>query len=105
MFAIINIDNKNYKVSLNSLIIVQKNDLTVGNIVFFEKLNLIANKEKTIIGKPYIDNWIVKAEVLESIIDKKITIFKKRRRKNSRRKQGHRQKSFLLKILTISKKN
>lgn len=102
MFAIIDIDNKHYKVSPNDLIVIEKRNLPIGQKITFNNIHLVANEETTIIGKPYIENYVVESEVVEIIKNKKITIFKKRRRKNSKRKIGHRQHLTLVKILTIS---
>ena len=104
MFAVIQIDNKSYKVQKGDLITIEKTNLSIGDQIIHDKISLLYINEETLIGKPYLNDWSVTSEVVESIVNKKVTIFKQRRRKNSRRTQGHRQKLTLLSIKSINNK-
>ena len=102
MFAIVRTGNKQYRVSKDNTIKVEKleaNDgdkLNLDEVLFLEK-----DDGEILVGKPTLNNVKVEAEVLKNYKDDKIIIFKKRRRKNSRRKNGHRQPMTELKILSI----
>ena len=76
---------------------LKKNDaLKIDKIIFYKKEN-----GESIIGSPVVKDVLVEARVLEQIRDKKIVIFKKKRRQNYRRKIGHRQDLTLVKIENI----
>ena len=102
MFTVIEIGSKNYKVEPGNLITVEKTELNIGDVIKNRKVSLIYQNNSTLIGKPYLLDWYVMLEVVESIVNKKVTIFKQRRRKNSRRTQGHRQQLTLLCVKSIN---
>lgn len=103
MFAIIETGGKQYRVSPEDKIIVEK--LAIGEIgsrISFEKILLINESQSSVkFGNPYIQGAKIEAEIIKNFKDDKVIIFKKRRRKNSRRKRGHRQQKSLLKIISI----
>ena len=102
MFAIIKTGNKQYRVSKDNTIKVEKIEANEGDeIELNDVLFLEQDDGKILVGKPNLDNVKVKAKVLKNYKDDKVIIFKKRRRKNSRRKNGHRQPLTELKILAI----
>lgn len=103
MFAILETGGKQYRVSQDDKIIVEKLPASeAGSKIFFDKI-LLVNEDKGSVkfGAPYVDGAKVEAELLKNFKDDKVIIFKKRRRKNSRRKRGHRQQKSLLKIISI----
>jgi len=102
MTAVIKTGGKQYSVNKDDVIIVEKLPDEKGNTVTFNEVLMITEGDKTIIGTPYIENATVTAEVVEQDRGKKIIVFKKRRRQNSRRTIGHRQFQTKLKILDIS---
>ena len=102
MTAVIKTGGKQYSVNKDDIIIVEKLPDEKGNTVTFNEVLMITEGDKTIIGTPYIENATVTAEVVEQDRAKKIIVFKKRRRQNSRRTIGHRQFQTKLKILDIS---
>ena len=102
MTAVIKTGGKQYSVNKDDIIIVEKLPDEKGNTVTFNEVLMITEGDKTIIGTPYIENATVTAEVVEQNRTKKIIVFKKRRRQNSRRTIGHRQFQTKLKILDIS---
>jgi large subunit ribosomal protein L21 len=94
MFAVIRTGGKQYKVQKDDTIMVEKLDAKAGDKVDLEEVLLIGDK----IGAPLVKGAKVVAEVLEQARGPKITIFKKKRRQNYRRKKGHRQHLTVLKI-------
>ena len=95
MFAVIKTGGKQYKVQNNDIIKVEK--LAADKEIVFDEVLMAGDK----IGAPIVAGAKVKAEILEQIRDKKIIVFKKKRRHNYRRKQGHRQYLTVLKIKDI----
>tara|TARA_B100000927_G_C16390211_1_gene438998 strand:+ start:74 stop:496 length:423 start_codon:yes stop_codon:yes gene_type:complete len=88
-------------IKLPKMSTVKKNDTIVLNDIIFYK----DDKGESLIGSPKIENIVLKAKVVEQIRDKKIIVFKKKRRHNYRRKIGHRQDLTLIKIEEIQQKN
>ena len=102
MFAIVETGGKQYRVGANEKIIVEKIDAEDGSKITLDKVLLVnAGEGEVSFGAPFVDGASVEAEVIKTFKDDKVIIFKKRRRQNSRRKQGHRQRQTLLKILSI----
>lgn len=102
MFVILETGSKQYRVSEGNTIKVEKIEANEGDKVVLDNvLFLQKDNGETLVGKPKLDNVTVEAEVLKNYKDKKVIIFKKRRRKNSRRKNGHRQFKTELKISQI----
>ena len=102
MYAVIKTGGKQYKVSKDDIISVEKLSEDSGKKVKLNEVLVISDKGKPIIGDPLIKGASVEAEILEQTRSKKITIFKKKRRQNYRRKQGHKQLITNLKILSIN---
>ena len=102
MFAVLKTGGKQYKVSKNSKLLVEKIDCQVGDEILFNEILVIGDGDTVNAGSPKIEDAGVLAEVLKQTRGPKITIIYKRRRKNSRRKQGHRQDLTLLKIKDIT---
>ena len=105
MYAIINCGSKQYKVSTNETIKVEKISKDIGNTIEIKEVSMLVDDNQSYIGKPFIENAFIKAEIVEQIRDKKVIIFKKKRRQNYRRKNGHRQYLTVLRILEIGKTN
>jgi large subunit ribosomal protein L21 len=100
MFAVIRTGGKQYRVAPNDIIKIEKIAGEPGDIVELgEVLLLGGDSPKT--GSPTVSGALVAAEVLEQTRGDKITVFKKKRRKNYRRKKGHRQALTLLRITEI----
>jgi large subunit ribosomal protein L21 len=105
MFAIIKTGGKQYKVAKDNLIKIETLDLEVNGQVEFDNVLLIADQDKVLeVGSPIIEGAKVIAEVVKHARDPKIIIFKKKRRKNYRRKTGHRQNVTFVRILEIKRK-
>ena len=88
MYAVIKTGGKQYKVSKDDIISVEKLSEDSGKKVKLNEVLVISDKGKPIIGNPLIKGASVEAEILEQTRSKKITVFKKKRRHNYRRKQG-----------------
>ena len=84
---------------------VEKLDIKKGNKVQFKKV-LLVNDDKTVeIGDPTLSGAIVEGMLLDNIKDRKVIVFKKRRRQNSRKRYGHRQPLSKVQITKIMSKN
>ena len=104
-FAIIETGGKQYKVSARNILKVEKLNIQKGNKVEFKKV-LLVNDDKTVeIGDPMITGAVVEGMLLENIKDRKVIVFKKRRRQNSRKRYGHRQPLSKVQITKILSKN
>ncbi len=102
MFAIVETGGKQYRVSPNEKIIVEKLIGEVGSKVVLDKVLLVKNDQGEIsFGSPAVEGASIEAEIIKTFKGDKVIIFKKRRRQNSRRKNGHRQQHTQLKIISI----
>jgi len=104
MFAVVKTGGKQYKVSEGDVIQVDKLEGEVGAAVTLDQVLMVGEDEDVQVGTPMLDGNQVTVEITEQLKDKKIIVFKKKRRKNYRRKNGHRQLVTRLKIMKISKK-
>ena len=100
MFAVIRTGGKQYRVAAEDVIKVEKVKGDPGEIVQFGEVLVVGGDDVTL-GEPTIAGASVAAEVLEQGRGAKVIAFKKRRRKNSRRKRGHRQEFTLLRVTEI----
>ncbi len=101
MFAIVKTGGKQYRVTENNVIRVEKLDLEAGAKVALDQVLMISDGKKTTVGLPVVKGAKVEATVLEQMRDRKVIVFKKKRRHNYRRKKGHRQHLTVLKINKI----
>ena len=104
-FAVIETGGKQYKVSTSKILEVEKLDVEEGKIVKFKNVLLISDKDKTEVGSPNITGAVVEAKLIKNVKDRTILVFHKRRRKNSRKKNGHRQQHSKIQITKILSKN
>ena len=100
MFAVIKTGGKQYRVAADDVIRVDKIKGEPGEIVQLEEVLLLGG-DNVSLGSPTVAGASVAAEVMEQGRGPKIIVFKKRRRKNSRRKRGHRQEFTLLRVTEI----
>ncbi|MBN9259969.1 MAG: 50S ribosomal protein L21 [Hyphomicrobium sp.] len=102
MYAVIKTGGKQYRVAADDVLTVEKLAGEPGaKIEFGEVLMVGGNDTGVKIGAPLVSGALVKAEVVEQGRGPKVIAFKKRRRKNSRRKRGHRQELTTVKITEI----
>ena len=104
-FAIIQTGGKQYKVSASKIIEVEKLQAEKGKTIQFKNVLLLNDIKNTEIGNPNIGGAIVEAKLLENTKDRTILVFHKRRRKNSRKKNGHRQQHSKIQITKILSKD
>jgi len=102
VYAVIETGGRQYKVSPGELIKVEKLESEPGSQIQFEKVLLVQKEDGTVIGQPYITNARVTGEILAHERGEKIIVFKYKRRKNYRRKKGHRQWYTALRIKEIA---
>jgi large subunit ribosomal protein L21 len=100
MFAVIKTGGKQYRVAADDVLKVEKVAGNLGDIVEFGEVLVLGGDTPTL-GTPTIAGALVAGEVLEQGRGPKVIAFKKRRRKNSRRKRGHRQEFTLVRITEI----
>ena len=104
-FAVIETGGKQYKVSASNILKVEKLNIQKGKKVEFKKVLLLNDDKTTEVGNPTISGAVVEGLILDNIRDRKVLVFKKRRRKNSRKKYGHRQPLSKIQITKILSKN
>ncbi len=101
MFAVIRTGGKQYRVAPNDVLKVEKLDGQAGEIITFTDVLAVGSDAGTTIGAPLVPGATVTATVIAQDRLDKIVIFKKRRRQNSRRKNGHRQHVTVLRVAGI----
>tara|TARA_B100001765_G_scaffold139652_1_gene88384 strand:+ start:967 stop:1383 length:417 start_codon:yes stop_codon:yes gene_type:complete len=104
-FAIFKTGGKQYKVRASEILKIEKLRNLEGKKIEFNEILAYGNKENIELGSPIIKGAKVEAELLKNSKEKTVLIFKKRRRKNSRKKYGHRQPFTLIKINKIFSKD
>ena len=100
-FAIIETGGKQYKVSTRKILEIEKLDAKKGETIKFKNVLLLNDDKNTEIGNPSIEGAEVEAKLLDNVKDRTILVFHKRRRKNSRKKNGHRQRHSKIQITKI----
>ncbi len=102
MLAIIETGGKQYKVKEGSILNIEKLDTEIASAFSFDKILLVENEGAIHIGQPYVSGATVEATVLNQIKDKKIIVFKFKRKTGYKKKQGHRQRLTTVKINKIA---
>ena len=105
MNAIIKISGKQYKVSKGDILKIDRQNWKVGDKVKIDDVLLTENKGKVSIGSPKVAGATITVKILEHNRDKKLLIYKKKRRKGYQRKNGHRQHFTLLEVVKIEAKS
>ena len=105
-FAVIQTGGKQYKVAASKILKIERlANSTEGKTVEFKNVLFLNDDKTTEIGNPNIQGAKVEATILKNTKNKTILVFKKKRRKNSRKKYGHRQPVSLIRITKIFSKN
>ena len=102
MYAVIETGGKQYKVSEGDIIFVEKLGVEEGEAVTFDKVLIVGNDENVTVGTPVVEGATVEAKVVKNGKAKKIYVFKMKRKKNYRRKKGHRQPFTKVEIAKIN---
>ena len=101
MFAVIKTGGKQYRVAADDVVTVGKLAGEPGAAITFDTVLMVTGDEGTQVGAPSVAGMTVTGEVVEHTRGEKVIAFKKRRRKNSRRKRGHRQDFTVVRITAI----
>ena len=104
MYAVVNSGGKQYKVQKGEVLKVEKISGDVGNAVTFDRVLMFSDGENVSIGQPVLDGVSVEGHIVEQGKAKKIIVFKYKRRKRFRRKNGHRQEFTAVQIDSINAK-
>ena len=102
MYAIVEIAGQQFKVSKDQKVFVHRLDTEEGKNVSFSKVLLLDNNGAITLGAPAIDGASVEAKVLQHLKGDKVIVFKKKRRKGYKKKNGHRQSLTQIEIVSIS---
>ncbi len=100
-FAIIETGGKQYKVFASKILEVEKLNAKDGETIKFENVLLLNDDKITEIGSPKVEGATVEAKLLKNVKDRTVLVFHKRRRKHSRKKNGHRQRHSKIQITKI----
>ncbi len=104
MFAVVKTGGKQYRVTEGDVIRVEKLAGETGSTISLDEVLMLGSEGDVTVGTPLIAGASVKAEVLDQRKDKKIVVFKKKRRHNYRRTKGHRQEITVLRVTEIAAK-
>jgi large subunit ribosomal protein L21 len=102
MFVVVQLGNSQFKVSEGDVIKANRLDYDKGQNIIVDKVLLYADGENIKLGKPYLKEIEVKAQVLEQLRAPKVVAYKYRKRKDSARTHGHRQDLTAVKIEKIT---
>ena len=105
MNAIIKISGKQYRVSKGDIFKIDRQNWKIGDKIKINDVLLTENKGEIGLGNPYVDGASITVKILEHNRDKKILVYKKKRRKGYQRKNGHRQHFTLLEVLKVEAKS
>jgi large subunit ribosomal protein L21 len=104
MYAIVEIAGQQFKVEEGKKIFVHRLDIEQGKKINFDQVLLIDDDGKITIGEPVIKDAVVEGKVLENVRGDKVIVFKKKRKKGYRVKNGHRQNFTQVEIISINEK-
>jgi large subunit ribosomal protein L21 len=104
MYAIVEIAGQQFKVEEGKKIFVHKLEIEEGTEVEFDKVLLIENGDKIIVGDPVIKDALIEGKVIDQVRGDKVIVFKKKRRKGYQKSTGHRQYFTHVEIVSIHEK-
>ena len=102
MFAVIKTGGKQYTVAADDTITIMSHPGVAGESITFDTVLMLVDGERTIVGAPLVAGATVTGEIVEQARGPRVIAFKKRRRKNSKRKRGHRQDLTIVNITGIA---
>jgi large subunit ribosomal protein L21 len=104
MYAIVQAGGKQYRVREGDVVRIEKTDGEPGQEILLDKILLVGNDEEGVrVGTPFLEDVRVRAEILAQRRGRKVVVFKFKRRKNHRKKQGHRQAYTGIRIKAIER--
>ncbi len=98
MYAVIQTGGKQYRVQPGDMLTIEKLDGKPGDVVEFDKVLLLSGEDAVSVGRPMVEGAKVTGEIVEHGRGKKLVVFKFKRRKDYRRRRGHRQDYTTVKI-------
>ena len=101
MYAVVKTGGKQYRVAQNDVILVEKLAVDPGSVIELDQVLMLDDGKATTVGTPLVDGARVAATVMDQTRGEKIIVFKKKRRKDYKRKAGHRQDLTVLRITEI----
>ena len=101
MYAVIQTGGKQYRVAPGDVVKVEKLSGKIGDSISFDKVLMTSDGDNVNLGNPYLEDSRVMGRIARHGKDRKIIVFKYKRRKGYRRKQGHRQDFTLIKVEDI----
>jgi large subunit ribosomal protein L21 len=101
MYAIVEIAGQQFKVEEGKKIFVHRLEAEEGKVVEFERVLLVEDNDKIFVGEPTVKDFVVEGQVLDQVRGDKVIVFKKKRKKGYRVKNGHRQNFTQLEIVGI----
>ena len=102
MYAVIETGGKQYRVTEGDVINVEKLDAEVGKTLTIKEVLILEKDDETVVGAPYVEGASVACKVEKQGLSKKVVIYKYKAKKDSKKKQGHRQPYTQLKIKSIA---
>ena len=102
MYAVVKTGGKQYRLGIGDSVKVEKLPNEVGNIIELSQILMVSDGDEVKVGTPFVTGASVKAEIIGHGRNKKIRVFKMKRRKKYRRTQGHRQAFTQLKVTEIN---
>jgi large subunit ribosomal protein L21 len=104
MYAIVEIAGQQFKVEKGKKIFVHRLEAEKDVIIEFEKVLLVEDNDKILVGEPSVENFIVEGKIIDHVKGDKVIVFKKKRKKGYRVKNGHRQSFSQIEIIGIGEK-
>ena len=101
MFAVIKTGGKQYRVTHNQLLLIEKSEGAAGDAIEFSDVLMLSDGKDIKVGAPVVSGATVKGTIVEQTRGDKVIVFKKKRRHNYRRKNGHRQYLTAVRITDI----
>jgi large subunit ribosomal protein L21 len=105
MFAIVKTGGKQYRVGSGDQIVVERIAGDVGTEISLTEVLAVGDGDSSAVGRPMLANTLVRAKIVQQPRGTKVLVFKKKRRKNYRRKRGHRQELTVLRIEEIRRED
>ena len=102
MFAVVQTGGKQYRVQENDVLIVERLEGDKGSTIRLSDVLMVGSGDNAQIGQTNLKNAFIEAEILDQRKGKKVIVFKKIRRRNYRRKKGHRQYETVLRVTSIA---
>ena len=102
MYAVVTTGGKQYRVQKGETLKIEKISGDIGSQVDFDQILMVSDGDRVEVGQPLVENAVVHGRIVEQGKLKKILVFKYKRRKRYRRKQGHRQQFTAVRIDDIS---